>query len=135
MNKIFSFIKLSIISLLFGAPAVVFAQGDVSRGLDSVKLLFPIGGIAGSSSLTGPGGLIYRIVSLLLLVSGALAVAFIIIGGYQYITSGGNEELAEKGKKTLINSIIGVVVIVLAYVIINVVVNTIAGSGGMFGTY
>lgn len=134
LKKIFSFVKLVVFGLLFGAPAVAFAQGDVSRGLGSFRLLFPIGGIAGSQTLTGPGGLIYRIISLLLFVVGGLAVLFVIIGGYQYITAAGNEEQSEKGKKTLVNAIIGVVVIVLAWVIINVVVNTISGSSGVFGT-
>ena len=133
-KKIFLFIKIAVLGLLLGLPISVFAQGDVSRGLGSIRLLFPIGGIAGSQSLTGPGGLIYRIISLLLVVAGALAVLFVIIGGYQYITSHGNEEKSESGKKTLVNAIIGVVVIVLAWVIINVVVNTISGSGGLFGT-
>lgn len=120
--------------MLFFLPSLVFAQGDVSRGLGGIRLLFPIGGIAGSQTLTGPGGLIYRIISLLLFVAGGLAVLFVIIGGYQYITAAGNEEQSEKGKKTLVNAIIGVVVIVLAWVIINVVVNTISGSSGVFGT-
>jgi|SRR3989344_9253028 len=133
-QKIITFVKLSIVGLLFGLPMSVFAQGDVSRGLGSIRLLFPIGGIAGSQSLTGPGGLIYRIISLLLLVAGAIAVLFVIVGGYQYITAAGNEENAEKGRKTLVNAIIGVVIIVLAYVIINVIVNTVSGSGGLFGT-
>jgi hypothetical protein len=62
-------------------------------------------------------------------------VLFVIIGGYQYLTSGGNEEAAEKGKKTLVNAIIGVVLIVLAYVIINVIVNTVSGTGGFFGIF
>ena len=133
LKKSFSFIRLFIVGLLFGLPLSALAQGDVNRGLGSIRLLFPIGGVAGSESLTGPGGLIYRIISLLLFVAGALAVLFVIIGGYQYITSGGNEEAAEKGKKTLLNAIIGVVVIILAYVIINVIVNTVSGSGGLFG--
>ena len=135
LKKTFSFIKLSIIGLLFGLPALAFAQGDVNRGLGSIRLLFPVGGISGAQSLTGPTGLIYRIISLLLFVAGALAVVFVIIGGYQYITSAGNEEQSEKGKKTLLNAIIGVVVIVLAYVIINVIVNTVSGSGGSFGIF
>ena len=62
--------------------------------------------------------------------AGAIAVVFIIIGGYQYIASGGNEETAEKGKKTLVNAIIGIVVIVLAYAIINVLVNLVGSNSG-----
>lgn len=119
--------------LLLVLPSIVFAQNDTSRGLNSIRFLFPIGGISGSQTLTGPTGLIYRVISLLLFVAGALAVVYVIVGGYQYITSAGNEEQSEKGKKTLLNAIIGVVVIVLSYVIINVVVNTISGGGGIFG--
>ena len=114
-------------------PAFAVAQQQVQQGLSGIRVLFPFTGVAGSQTLTGSNGLIANVIRLLLLVSGALAVVFVIYGGYQYITAGGNEEQAESGKKTLINAIIGVVVIILAYVIINVVINTIAGTGGIFG--
>ncbi len=65
------------------------------------------------------------IVDLLLPIAGIIAVLFIIIGGYQYITSGGNEEQAESGKKTLQNAVIGLIIIILSYVIINVVITSI----------
>jgi uncharacterized membrane protein len=44
-----------------------------------------------------------------------------VIGGFLYITSAGNEERAKKGRTTVINAIIGLVIIILAYVIANVV--------------
>ena len=50
---------------------------------------------------------------------------FVIIGGYQYLTSAGNEESAEKGQKTITNAVIGLVVIILAWVIINVIVDLV----------
>lgn len=58
-------------------------------------------------------------------VVGLIAVFFIIWGGFQYITSGANEELAESGKKTLRNGIIGLVVIILSYVIVTVITNAL----------
>jgi hypothetical protein len=126
-------IKLSIVGFLTGSPVLALAQGDVNRGLNSIRLLFPVGGLSGAQTLTGPSGLIYRVISLLLFIAGALAVFFVILGGYQYITAAGNEEQSEKGKTTLINAVIGVVVIIMSYVIINVVVNTVSGSGSTFG--
>jgi len=75
---------------------------------------------------TGPKELIIKILNVLLTVAGLIAVLFIIIGGFQYILSGANEELAERGKKTLQNAIIGIVIIILAYVIVNVI-NTALG--------
>jgi len=65
--------------------------------------------------------------------AGVIATVFLIIGGYQYITAAGNEEQAEKGKKTLINSIIGIVVVVLAITIVTIVTNTL-GSPNPIGT-
>jgi hypothetical protein len=126
-------LKLSIVGFLTGLPFLALAQGDVNRGLNSIRLLFPVGGLSGAQTLTGPSGLIYRVISLLLFIAGALAVFFVILGGYQYITAAGNEEQSEKGKTTLINAVIGVVVIIMSYVIINVVVNTVSGSGSTFG--
>ena len=99
--------------------------------MDETKLKSSFGtsGLLGSSSAMD---LIGRVVKLLLLFSGAIAVVFIIIGGYWYVISGGNEETAEKGKKTLINAIIGIVVIVLSYAIINVIARQVSRCSGFF---
>lgn len=59
---------------------------------------------------------------------GVISILFIIIGGFRYITSGGNEEAAESGKKILTNAIIGLVVVILSYVIVVVVVNALQGQ-------
>lgn len=117
-------IGLLLVSLLL-LPNLASAS-DVF-GIDSVKNLFCSGG----SSLSCSRNIIDLItgaVHLLLLFAGSIAVVFVIIGGYFYITSGGNEEQAEKGKKTLVNAIIGVVIILMSNAIINVVVNTITGQ-------
>ncbi len=79
--------------------------------------------ILGSDSLVG---LIKNVLNILLYIAGAISVLFVVIGGYQYLSSGGNEEAAEKGRKTVTNAIIGIVVVVLAFTIINVVVGTLA---------
>lgn len=87
------------------------------------------GGFADSASV---GDFIIKVITILLVLSGVIAVLFVVIGGFQYVTSGGNEESAKKGKKTLTNAVIGIVVVVLAYAIINVAVNTLT-SGTIFG--
>ena len=43
-------------------------------------------------------------------VVGALALLFIIIGGFRYIISGGDPQAAAAGKKTIIYAAIGLVV-------------------------
>jgi hypothetical protein len=126
-QKIINAAKFAAVSLVLMAPAVALGQNQVSDGLRTGGLqgLFGYGGLNSSQSLTE---LIANVI--MLLFAGAIAVVFVIIGGYQYLTSGGNEETAEKGKKTLINAIIGVVIIVMAYVIINVIVNLVSSPNG-----
>jgi hypothetical protein len=62
-----------------------------------------------------------------------VAVIFLIIGGFRYITAGGNEESVEKGKSSVINALIGIVIIVLSYVIVNVVANLVTGNSSSIG--
>ncbi len=73
-------------------------------------------------------GLLLYIVEGLLGLVGILSVAFIVIGGFQYITSAGNEEQAETGKKTLTNAIIGLVIVILSYIIVTVIINALKGQ-------
>ncbi len=84
---------------------------------------FFVDNLGGQSTFRGI--LLFAITKILLPLTGMIAVFFIILGGYQYITSGANEELAESGKKTLQNAIIGLVIVILAYVIVTVVINTV----------
>lgn len=69
--------------------------------------------------------IIMRIIQILLAIAGLVAVIFLIIGGFRYITAGGNEETAEAAKKTITNAIIGIVVIILAFVIVRVISNAL----------
>lgn len=100
----------------------VAKAGDVDSGLRTIRGSFDRTVFDNADNIPE---LIAVIVRILLLVVGAIAVLFVIVGGFQYLTSGGNEENAEKGKKTLINAVIGLVMVILAWVIINVVVGTI----------
>ena len=74
--------------------------------------------------------LIATVINWLLAIAFGIAVLFLIIGGFWYITSAGNEEQSDKGKKTILNAIIGVVIIVLSYVIVNVISNFASGGSG-----
>lgn len=79
---------------------------------------------------TTVNGFIRLVINWLLGIAFGVAVLFLIVGGFWYITAAGNEEQAEKGKSSVINAIIGIVIIVLSYVIINVVTNLITRNNG-----
>lgn len=82
--------------------------------------------------VTGPNDLIIKAINILLGVAALIAVLFLVIGGFRYITSAGNDEQAKKGRNTIINALIGLVVIILSYVIVQAVnraVSTNSSSG------
>lgn len=69
-------------------------------------------------------GVILEVIQFALGFAMLIAIAFVIIGGYRYIFDGGNGDQAEKGKKTITNALIGIVVIILSYTIVTVVSHT-----------
>ena len=79
-------------------------------------------GLPNDTSLTG---FIMKIINIALAIAGLIAVLFLIIGGFRYITSAGNEETAEQAKKIITNAIIGIVVIILSFVIVRVISNAL----------
>lgn len=66
---------------------------------------------------------IIKIIKFLLTISGVVAVVAIMIGGFWYMTAAGNEEQAEKGKNTLTNFFLGLVVILMSYALVTILNN------------
>lgn len=123
------FIQYSVVALsilLMAVPLLTRAQCTVSGGVEFCTNqpvpvpynLFFIGGPAGSLSASQ---LLVGIINILLALVGILAVLFLIIGGFRYVTAAGNEEQAEAAKKTITNAILGLVIVILSFVVIRVI--------------
>ncbi len=101
-------------------------QGNCETGFHTVgPLCVPNGPGFGNDSIANAnsaGGLAIKIIRFLLYFAGIVAVIMIIIGGYQVLTAAGNDTQAANGKKTLTNAIIGLIIIILAYVIVQAVI-------------
>ncbi|MFA4930251.1 MAG: pilin [Patescibacteria group bacterium] len=70
----------------------------------------------------------FTVINYILGAAGLVAVIYLIIGGFNYITAGGNEEQNKKATKTLLNAVIGLVVIFAAYAIVVTVQNALPGT-------
>ncbi len=68
-------------------------------------------------------GLIGTIIKIMLYFAGIIAVLFLVIGGYYYLTSRGNEEQATKGRQTLVYALLGLAIVILSYVIVTALTN------------
>src|SRR5690606_25355144 len=62
------------------------------------------------------------------MIIGVIAVIMIIIGGLRYITSGGDSAGVNGAKNTILYAIIGLVIVALAQVIVQFVLNRVDQS-------
>ena len=65
--------------------------------------------------------LVKTLINTLLFIIGAISVLMIIIGGILYVVSQGDSGSVTKAKNTILYSVIGLVVSLLAYAIVNFV--------------
>lgn len=66
---------------------------------------------------------IQRLVNTLLYIAGALAVIMLIIGGIRYTISGGDQSQVTSAKNTILYAIVGIIVAIFAYAIVNFVLD------------
>lgn len=67
---------------------------------------------------------IKTIVNTMLYVLGAIAVIMIVIGGIRYITSNGESANVTSAKNTILYAVVGLIVAILAYAIVNFVITS-----------
>ena len=58
---------------------------------------------------------------IILRLGGIIAVIFVIVGGFQFITSQGEPDRIKNARGTIINALIGLVITISATVIVNLV--------------
>ena len=69
-----------------------------------------------------------RVVAAVLGLAGIALFIMLIVGGFKYITSGGDPKHAESARNTLTFAIIGMVLVVLAYLILIFIENLTGAS-------
>ena len=68
----------------------------------------------------------YNAVLYFLIICGLVAVLSLVYGGILYITSAGETEKAERGKKTITGAIIGIIIIMLSYGAYNYILKAVS---------
>lgn len=74
------------------------------------------------------GNVIQDITNVLLFIIGAVAVIMIIVGGIRYTISNGDSSQITAAKNTILYGVIGVIVALLAFAIVNFVVGAFTTS-------
>ena len=136
MKNLLQKIKYSTIALsLLFAPVFVLAgitsaveppnvEKSLCQGGGNVQLGSPEDcGTATEGSEDSLNDLITNIVNLFSLIVGIVAVVMIIVGGFRYITSGGDSGNVSGANNTILYAIVGLVIVALAQFIVRFVLS------------
>ena len=129
INKIIQgllLVPLLTLGVSFVSPVVASAAVDCSGSTSSIE--------CGASSAQGTGqpeslfggegeqGLFQTVVNIMLFIVGAVAVIMLILGGLRYVTSNGDQNNVTAAKNTILYAIIGIIVAILSFAVVNFVV-------------
>ena len=113
---------LGVSSLAAASLLTSDASAQVSSGINA----------ATTSEMQGKSvnNTVGSIVNILLWVVGILAVTMIVWSGFKYITSAGDTSKLASAKSTLIYAVVGLIIAIMAYAIVNFVRTEVTSTGG-----
>lgn len=118
----FLFFGISTLALADDAPQ---GPGDAPQGPgpsspDAITSLEdPLQG--GADKPIVPADIINRLAAALVAPVGALAFVFLVVGGFYWIFSAGNEERVKTGKDIILWTVVGIIIVFSSYAILSFV--------------
>ncbi|MFZ1410182.1 MAG: pilin [Micropruina sp.] len=119
-------LALGVVTPVFAEDLTIGNGANSAKGADQTSCIFP--GQDGCDS--GQTPLFQTITNVLLFIIGAVSVVMLIIGGFRYTVSQGDSSALTSAKNTILYSIIGIIVALLAYGIVNFVIGSFAVPSG-----
>jgi hypothetical protein len=118
-------IKLAMAALLLAAVLIPSAGVLAQENLGNFGLNF-----ANNIGLqnANPKNVIVNVIQVLLSFLAIIAVIIVLIGGFLWMTAGGNDEKVTQGRKYIVNGAIGLLIVLAAFAITNFLINTIQNN-------
>ena len=116
-------ISLFLTGAYLYSPAAALAashKAQLCKGVNSAA--GEDGGCKGEVALFGADGFFQSIANMLIFIVGAVSVLMIIIGGLRYVLSAGDPGSTKSAKDTVMYAVVGVIVALLAFAIVNFVI-------------
>jgi len=121
-----SFAMVVMPALMAAIPASALTAGDVGLGEDDAVTSIGLGN-------ESPEKMAVNVIKIILGFLGLIAVVIILIGGFKWMTAGGNDDKVGEAKKLITAGLIGLVIILSAFGISSFVISnllTATGTGG-----
>lgn len=84
-------------------------------------------------NLFGNDGVFKQITNTVLYIVGVISVVMLIVGGVKYLVSGGDSKRVTDAKNTVLYAIIGLVIALLSFAIVNFVISTLPSGSSNAG--
>lgn len=123
-KALLTYVAPAIVGIL-SAPAIALGQDGPRVPTDPVGDPDPVNDL----DIDGILALLTRVANILVAFVAVIAVIFIVIGGFKYVTSGGDEDKIGSARETITYGIVGLAVSLLAFAVITFV-NDLVGGGG-----
>ncbi len=113
-KQLTSKVGLGLTGAMLSASTAMAANSDAQEGINAAK------GNLQTTSLTDS---VANVTNIMITVIGIISVIMLIIGGFRYVLSGGDSKNTTAAKDTILYAIIGVVVALLSYSIMQFVID------------
>ncbi|MEO5950684.1 MAG: hypothetical protein ABIQ04_04505 [Candidatus Saccharimonadales bacterium] len=104
-------------------PADVAADKAAAADSPTDQITKGVTNVGPSNTGTLDGG-IKNTINVLLYIIGIAAVIMIVIGGLRYVLSGGDSSATKGAKDTILYAVVGLVIAIIAFAIVNFVVTS-----------
>lgn len=137
MKKLTAYIVLGFLALFAAAPmvAVTAPASPASAACNDRLLGIPVwyrGVVDGDCKIEMPQGdekalsgfiwkIVLNVIEMVLVIVVYIVVAFILYGGFLFMTGGGNPSTVEKARKTILNAVIGLAISMASIAIVNLI--------------
>jgi hypothetical protein len=129
-KKSLGYILGGLMALAIAAPALLGGNFVHAQALSEEEFF---GGDITGEEFAGEAGLsagdlpttIASLIRVVLGFLGIVAVVIILIGGFKWMTAGGNDDKVKSAKKVIISGIIGLVIVLSAFAIASFVIGSI----------
>lgn len=129
LRYIFFFITLAF---LFSASSAVIAAPPSPEAAANKNIIS--GGVRATekaafgketTSATGVSRIVGRLINVMLALLGTIFIVLLTSAGYKWMTAAGNEEEVTKAKSMITQAVIGLIIILAAYLITNFVIEAL----------
>ena len=129
MKKSLMIVPALLLSLTFAGAAIAPAYAancDPAGGLTTATSADCSSGKGqNTNGLFDNDGIIHTIINLMLFIIGILCVVMIIYGGISYVLSAGAADKAKKARDTVVYSVVGLVIAIVAFSLVQWVVSVL----------